>query len=145
MFWMALHLVAILISLFCFGILRTCLWLIPGLLNPVLFTISAGALLSFVFVAAWLARFKSGFDFRSLERDKWALLFFLSGVLTWALFYPCDSWIMPFGSLFPWIFIQFSKAFRLQIPFFFEFKKKWKYILAVLWIAFVTGKYFYAP
>jgi hypothetical protein len=106
--------------------------------------VGSGSLISFIAITTLLSRYDGGFDFRKSTKERWVLYFFMSGILTWTLFYPCDFWLFGFGALFPWLFIQVSRVIRFPIPEVFIIPKYWKFLGPLIWAAFCLGKLVYA-
>lgn len=110
-----LILLAVALSLYFWGLLRSGLWLIPALLSEAYLPLASACLLSFFAVSIWLLPYRKGaFDSRDISKERVALLFFLTGVLTGALVWsPTPLWIFVGGAIFPWILLQIFQLFRM--------------------------------
>jgi hypothetical protein len=128
-FWLCLPL-----SLGLWGILRTALWLLPGLINQDFMVISAASLLSFFCLVPLLVPYqKKAFDLRNLPKDRWALIFFLTAVLASVLLYPVSFYFYPLAALIPWFWIQFFKVVRIPLSELYCWARWWRWIPLGLW------------
>lgn len=104
------------LSLCFLGILRTAIWILPGLFFEGLLQLMSVSWISFFTVAYLLARHQKGFfDFRSWQKDRWALCFFLTGVSVGALLYPKPWPYFALGALIPLFFMKFYQSLRMPV------------------------------
>jgi len=127
---MYLLLSAILLSLGLFGLIRSAIWLLPGLVWRDYWSLAPAIVLSFITSAALMAPYRGAcFDFRDWDKTKWILLFFLSGLLSGSLLYPSSILIFGLGSLGPIIFVRLCLIFRQPLSRVYVFPNFLRYLV----------------
>lgn len=123
------------LSLYVWGVVRTALWVVPAIITKDYLPLASASLLSFFTVATWIFPYrKEAFDGRDLNKEKLALLFFLTGVATGALVLsPAQLWIFIGGAAFPWILLQVFRIFRLRAGRILYLPKYLRLITLGLW------------
>lgn len=135
---------AVMISLYLWGLVRTALWLIPGIVLGMAWV--SASLLGFWTSCSLLMTYKNNaFDARDWGREKIILLYFLSGVLGGTLLYGLVdlSPLIIFGSssLIPFALYQIFKIFRHPLSWVIFAPKKLRFILPALWIIAWASRY----
>ncbi|MBN8555107.1 MAG: hypothetical protein J0L93_06670 [Deltaproteobacteria bacterium] len=136
MFEIFLSLIAVSFSLYLWGIIRTAIWLLPAILVQGLVVPVAAAWLSFWMIASFLTPYQSGsYDFRNLDRQKWILIFFLSGVFTGTLLYPSSLFAFALGAMIPLLFLKIFYLCRQPATGVVFLRRKTRWLLVFLWIS----------
>lgn len=127
------------ISLGFWGIIRTAVWILPGLFVEGLLSLSSASLLSFFAVVSFAATYREkAFDLRQLRKDHWVLIFFSSGVLGASLLYPVPLMAFGFCSLLPLLCIQIFRLVRFPLSHLYVFPRWVRWIAPISWgIAFL--------
>lgn len=130
---------AVIGSLWVWGVVRTALWLLPGLCFAPLLPPFSAAIFSFILVASMVAPYAAGgFDFRSLEKQNWAVILFLSGVSAGALLYtiPVVSPLFSIcvGAFYPFVVQRVFRLIRQPLSYFYAIPKFSRWIFVALWI-----------
>lgn len=128
-----LSLATILISLYAMGILRTAIWLLPLFVFEGYMEIASLSWLVFFSLVVSMARYKEGaFDLRDWEKDRWSLLFFLTGVISGAFLYPRPWPFFALAAMLPFFFVKLFQSLRMPLT------KVQVFPLAFRWIVIVT-------
>jgi hypothetical protein len=121
---------SILLSLVFWGVIRTALWLIPGILWASYLPLAATSLLAFMFIASlFVSRLGQAFDFRNWDKSRWALVFFLTGVAGGILSLSFD--VLSFGlfSLMSLLWIRLFRLFRFPVPEAYFFPRATRFVV----------------
>ena len=108
---------SILMSLVFWGVIRTGLWLLPGIFWISYLPLASVSLFSFIFVSSLLApRREKSFDFCDWDKSRWALVFFLTGISGGILSLQFDVLSLGLFSLFSLLWIRLFRLFRFPLP-----------------------------
>ncbi len=130
------------LSLSIWGLLRTALWLIPALFAQDYLPLACASLAAFFAVASWIFPYrKEAFDGRDLPREKMALLFFLTGVVTGSLVLSTSQiWIFAAGAAFPWILLQAFRVFRVPAGRILYLPKQIRFVTTGLCVVVILAR-----
>lgn len=127
--------IGLVFSLIYWGVLRTAIWLVPGIFIEGFWTLSSASLLSFFAVAGLVAPYHdNGFDLRSIRKEHWVLIFFTVGVLGASLLYPVPLTAFGFSSLLPLLCIQVFRLFRMPASEFYVFPRWIRWLAPLCWV-----------
>ena len=133
---------AIVLSLGLFGLIRSAIWLLPGLVWKDYWSVAPAIALSFLTASALIAHYRqSCFDFRDWDKPKWVLLFFLSGLLSGSLLYPSPILIFAIGSLGPIVFVRLCLIFRQPLSRVYVFPKFLRYLVLGFFVGALLIKF----
>lgn len=108
---------SILMSLVFWGVIRTGLWLLPGIFWISYLPLASVSLFSFIFVSSLLApRREKSFEFCDWDKSRWALVFFLTGISGGILSLQFDVLSLGLFSLFSLLWIRLFRLFRFPLP-----------------------------
>jgi len=129
-------------SLVYLGILRTAVWLVVGLLlQDSLYVLCASFLAFFASASILIPPTFGSFDFRNLARERWTLLFFLTGALTGGLLWPTSIVLFMIGALIPLSFLYLFRVFRMPASLVYFMDRRWRILAPLLFMANLVLKF----
>lgn len=138
-----LVIVAVTLSGYLWGIVRTAIWVLPTLFIADLLPMTAVSLLSFWTGLIFLIPYQQGaFNWTALPREKRIVSFFISGVLTGTFFYPTSLAIFGFGALLPLLCLLLFQVFRFPASQIVFAPKQLRWIVPALWLITFAAKRF---
>ena len=113
------------------GLFRTAVWLLPTLFLKDAFPLFSASILSFFLTLSWVGTYRDrAYDFRSLSRERFAIVFLLAGLGTGLLSGTSGVLIYGLGALFFLLLIQVFKALRHPVSHVVLGGKYWSWILS---------------
>lgn len=99
------------------------------------------SLLYFFTLTAWMSPYDSGaFDTRRVSKERWTLIFFISGLSVGLLSFRENYLLWAFAAAMPWVLVKIFEILRMPAQRVLYLPKQIRWILALLCAIDVVGR-----